>query len=79
MGEEDPDLNRAAVLGDVLLVGGRDADAGALERLYDILVHHVLPLHGDLLPAKGAEEGVAVLGVLDGLETLRGCTHRLGL
>jgi hypothetical protein len=36
-------IDRFAIQRDVILVGGRDADGHAFQRLDDVLVHDILP------------------------------------
>jgi hypothetical protein len=55
---------------DVGLVRRDQVDGYALQRLDDVFVNNILPVDGDLLPAKRVQEGIAILRVLDSLEAL---------
>ena len=60
-----------SVLRDGLLVRGQNLEGKALEGLDDVLVDRILTVNGDLLPAHGVVELVALAGVLDDAEAAK--------
>lgn len=67
------DLLQGTKVSDVLPVSPGQRDADALQGLNNILEAHISALHGNLLPAEGIEELVAIVEVLNSSEAAGSC------